>query len=154
KINYESRTDVDVLNQLNSFDPALVAGLEYWITRNIGIYTSSLWGLGNVNGDNPGIWFNNEFVTANISNFAFQLGVTLGFPMGPSASEDADGDSIPDKADKCPDVRGTADNLGCPEMVLHYLNDDATLDSINRSNLDIVASFLENNPKVKITIEG
>jgi outer membrane protein OmpA-like peptidoglycan-associated protein len=42
------------------------------------------------------------------------LGIFLGKPVQQKA-RDSDGDGTPDKTDKCPDVAGSADMLGCPD---------------------------------------
>ena len=67
---------------------------------------------------------------------------------------DSDGDGISDNEDKCPDVAGTANNLGCPDMVLYYSHSEANLDSADMMNLDKVVTFLNNNPSLNIVIEG
>jgi len=67
---------------------------------------------------------------------------------------DTDGDGIPDAADKCPKVPGIAGNLGCPEMILYYLRDDATLSEQERIDLDRVVTFLNNHPDIHLVLEG
>ncbi len=156
KINYESGDDDDNVTQLNSIDFALTAGAEFWITKNIGVYGRYILGLSNQNAQNPGLWLNDEVVTGKITNSAIQVGVTIGFPAGESiyTPKDSDGDGISDNEDKCPDVAGTANNLGCPDMVLYYSHSEANLDSADMMNLDKVVTFLNNNPSLNIVIEG
>ena len=161
KIDYESGKDEDVLSQFTNFDPTATLGAEYWITRNIGIYARGTMGFIDINEKKPGPWFNEQTLTSDITNLSFQAGITIGFPSGQNNAEespikitDTDGDSIPDKVDKCPTVIGTSDNLGCPQMILYYNNTDAILDSTDMSNLDKVAAFLYDNPKLNIIIEA
>ena len=53
------------------------------------------------------------------SNYKHQvMGATLGVYFGksvPPPPKDSDGDGTPDKTDKCPDVAGPANLLGCPD---------------------------------------
>jgi len=53
------------------------------------------------------------------SNFKHQtIGATLGIYFGksvPPAPKDSDGDGTPDKTDKCPDIAGPVNLLGCPD---------------------------------------
>lgn len=156
KINYESKDDEDQMSQLKNIDFALTAGLEFWITKNIGVYGRYILGLSNLNEQNPGPWFNNEILTGKISNSALQVGLTIGFPSGESnyTIKDADNDGVADKDDKCPDVAGTTANLGCPDMVLYYSHAETNLDSVDMLNLDKVVAFLNNNPDLNIVIEG
>lgn len=67
---------------------------------------------------------------------------------------DSDGDGINDENDRCPKTAGIAENLGCPEMILYYKRDEAKLNAEDKANLDKVATFLTNNPDIKITLEG
>jgi outer membrane protein OmpA-like peptidoglycan-associated protein len=67
---------------------------------------------------------------------------------------DTDGDSINDENDRCPKVAGIPGNLGCPEMILYYKRDVVTLSAEDKTNLDKVVAFLNNNPDINITLEG
>jgi peptidoglycan-associated lipoprotein len=51
-------------------------------------------------------------------------------------------------------VAGIEGNLGCPEMILYYKRDVATLSADDKANLDKVVAFLNNNPDINIMIEG
>jgi outer membrane protein OmpA-like peptidoglycan-associated protein len=151
---------------LKNLDPEATVGVEYWITKNIGVYARGMMGFININEKDPGLWFNEQMLTSDISNYAFQAGITIGFPAAENTSEidtseksaaeiiDTDGDSVIDKIDKCPTLFGSRDNLGCPDMILYYSNTDAVLDSTDMLNLDKVAAFLMDNPKLKIIIEA
>ena len=67
---------------------------------------------------------------------------------------DTDGDGINDELDRCPKVAGIEGNLGCPEMILYYKRDEAKLNAEDKTNLDRVVTFLNNNPDINITLEG
>ncbi len=67
---------------------------------------------------------------------------------------DTDGDGINDENDRCPNTKGIADNLGCPEMILYYKRDEASLSAEDKSNLDKVVTFLNNNSGINVLIEG
>ncbi len=67
---------------------------------------------------------------------------------------DTDGDGINDENDRCPKVAGIAGNLGCPEMILYYKRDEAALNVGDKANLDMVVTFLTNNPDIRVTLEG
>lgn len=68
--------------------------------------------------------------------------------------KDTDGDGISDADDKCPNLAGIADNLGCPEMILYYKRDEALLNADDKAELDKVVAFLNNNSNVHIILEG
>lgn len=70
------------------------------------------------------------------------------------AAVDTDGDGIMDTEDKCPNLPGIAANLGCPEMILYYSRDEATLNEEDKAKLDSVVTFLNNHPSVNAIIEG
>ena len=70
------------------------------------------------------------------------------------AAVDTDGDGIIDTADQCPNVAGIADNAGCPEIILYYKRDEASLNENDKAELDKVVTFLNNHPKVNVILEG
>lgn len=165
KLNYENADDANITSQLKNIDPVGTLGAEYWFTKNFGIYGRYIFGFSNINLEEPGPWMNQQFLTSKITNSAIQVGITIGFPGSEEASvekveqvksapADRDGDGVSDKEDRCPDVAGMPDNLGCPDMVLYYQHDEATLDSSDKANLDRVVKFMNENPKVNIIIEG
>ncbi len=67
---------------------------------------------------------------------------------------DTDGDGIIDADDQCPNVAGITENSGCPEMILYYQRDEATLSETDKADLDKVVTFLNNHPKVHVILEG
>ena len=166
KLNYESASDVTVTDALEHIDPAATLGAEYWFTKNVGIYARYIFGLSNINEQNPGLYLNQQFVTGKISNSALQVGITIGFPEGepeakatqnepqPKAETDSDGDGIIDIHDLCPDVPGSANNQGCPEMTIYFKNGEATLDSSDMAELDRVVTLMNNHLQLKIILEG
>ena len=70
------------------------------------------------------------------------------------AAVDTDGDGIIDTADQCPNVAGIAENAGCPEIILYYKRDEASLNEYDKAELDKVVTFLNNHPKVNVILEG
>ncbi len=75
-------------------------------------------------------------------------------PVVEEVVKDTDGDGIKDDTDKCPNLPGIADNLGCPEMILYYTRDEDALTADDKINLDKVVTFLNNNPNVHLILEG
>lgn len=71
-----------------------------------------------------------------------------------SVGVDTDNDGIPDSIDKCPRLAGIADNMGCPEMIIYYSTAVDTLNTEDKLALDKIVAFLQNNPEVRIIIEG
>jgi outer membrane protein OmpA-like peptidoglycan-associated protein len=80
---------------------------------------------------------------------------------------DKDSDGINDDEDKCPDVPGTKDNKGCPEIkkeILQKVNyaaqriqftlGKADLLPASYKVLDSVIKILNENPELKLSIEG
>lgn len=81
---------------------------------------------------------------------------------------DSDNDGINDEEDKCPNLAGTASNNGCPEIspklgdrvttasrrVAFTSNTSTTLTSASKKALDEVHIIMEQNPELKLTIEG
>jgi outer membrane protein OmpA-like peptidoglycan-associated protein len=108
-----------------SFDFAVTLGLEFWVTKNIGVYGRYMRGLTNINDVNGATELNNE---------GLQFGVTIALRKGiketvaastavvataPKAAPvvapvDTDGDGIVDSKDKCPTVAGITKYNGCP----------------------------------------
>src|SRR5690606_41662354 len=80
---------------------------------------------------------------------------------------DRDGDGVPDKDDKCPDVKGTKTNNGCPELTQEHqaqLNQYAKTILFNSGKatfkqetypvLQAITSILKQYPDAKFSIEG
>jgi outer membrane protein OmpA-like peptidoglycan-associated protein len=72
---------------------------------------------------------------------------------------DTDGDGINDEEDRCPDIVGVAAMMGCPaiDYTAHevlFQSGKATLLPVGKKELDNLVNFLNNNPNVKITLEG
>lgn len=81
---------------------------------------------------------------------------------------DTDGDGINDEEDKCPAVKGVKENNGCPEEIrqeivekieyaakrIQFRVNSADLLSASLGVLDEVASILQGNPQIKVTVEG
>jgi outer membrane protein OmpA-like peptidoglycan-associated protein len=81
---------------------------------------------------------------------------------------DRDGDGVPDKFDKCPDVAGPIENQGCPayEKVIvkedklelkekiAFAKDTDKLEAESAPLLDEVAKALRDNKSFKVAIEG
>jgi len=80
---------------------------------------------------------------------------------------DKDNDGVPDDVDKCPDIAGLAANDGCPEVPanvsksiglaasgIYFGNNNATLSSRSNASLDKVVTIMNENPTLKIRIEG
>lgn len=114
------------VRSIKGVDNAITAGLEYWITNNIGVYGRYIYGFQNINDRNPGVTFNSTDIKSDMHNSGIQVGITLGLktkkettpsPVPPPVipvTLDTDGDGIWDKDDKCPDKPGTAKYAGCP----------------------------------------
>ena len=81
---------------------------------------------------------------------------------------DRDGDSLPDGIDRCPDLKGPIENVGCPvydkvviapdrielKDKLYFDWDEATLEPASFEELDQVAQVLKDNPNIKVQVEG
>ena len=82
---------------------------------------------------------------------------------------DRDGDGINDDEDKCPDIAGIAANSGCPEVPANLSKsiglaadgiyfgtgaNKATLSTRSYASLDKVVTIMNENPGLKIRIEG
>lgn len=80
---------------------------------------------------------------------------------------DTDGDGVSDKEDRCPLVKGTLENKGCPEIPredivkinviaskIYFETGSAKLKLISNSQLDDLATILNRNSAVNMTIEG
>ncbi|MCA6468509.1 MAG: OmpA family protein, partial [Chitinophagaceae bacterium] len=84
-------------------------------------------------------------------------------PPPPPPPADSDGDGIPDSTDKCPDLKGDAANLGCPEiqkklnelakMVYFETNKDVLTPEAIKP-LDEAAAILLSYPQTTLIIEG
>jgi outer membrane protein OmpA-like peptidoglycan-associated protein len=149
-----------------SFDFAVTLGLEFWVTKNIGVYGRYMRGLTNINDVNGATELNNE---------GLQFGVTIALRKGiketvaastaaavvatapktaPVVVRDTDGDGINDENDKCPNLAGIADNMGCPEMVIYYKRDESELTVDDKAQLDKVVTFLTANSSLNVILEG
>lgn len=67
---------------------------------------------------------------------------------------DTDNDGINDEEDLCPKTPGIAANYGCPEITLYYKKADAKLNAQDKADLDKVATFLNNHPDIRVSLEG
>lgn len=70
---------------------------------------------------------------------------------------DRDDDGIVDVKDKCPDVFGYKDNLGCPGqnlIIVPFPVEESALYAITYRVLDSVIVILNENPALTITIDG
>ena len=84
---------------------------------------------------------------------------------------DRDGDGINDELDKCPDVAGTAANNGCPEekpevsdkiskvvstnaQNIYFTGTTTTLMTKSNASLNNIVKILNENPDLKVKIEG
>lgn len=86
----------------------------------------------------------------------------------PLAPSDRDADGIPDTTDRCPDVRGSGDNWGCPEYQklivkpdklelkekLHFAWNQAVLQDVSFPVLDEVVQALKDNQSFRVQVEG
>ena len=111
--------DEDIKDDVEDYDFAATAGMEFWITRHIGLYGRYIWGFTDLDKEEDFELFNR----------GWQFGVTIGFrskvtpavvaaPVVAAAvvpDPDSDGDGIIDKSDACPDVKGPASLNGCPD---------------------------------------
>lgn len=78
-------------------------------------------------------------------------------PAKPAAPADSDGDGVYDDKDFCPDTpRGaTVDNRGCWVLQgVEFASNRAEIRPAYEPELEAVATVLENNPGVKIQIQG
>jgi outer membrane protein OmpA-like peptidoglycan-associated protein len=80
---------------------------------------------------------------------------------------DRDNDGVPDEADKCPDIAGLSSNNGCPEVPanvsksiglaasgISFGTNNAKLTTKSNTSLDKVVTIMNENPGLKIRIEG
>lgn len=75
---------------------------------------------------------------------------------------DTDGDGIPDAQDNCPEVKGTADNGGCPQEIkkaIEYKNiqfefNSSVLKTSSYAVLDVIAAGMKNFPDTKFQLDG
>lgn len=109
---------VDLKSKVSGFDFAGTAGLEFWFTRNIGLWGRYIYGFTNINNkEDAGIPFYSTQITSETKNRGWQFGLTIGMRSNAKPAPkvvDTDGDGIADPNDKCPDKAGTAAYLGCP----------------------------------------
>ncbi len=81
---------------------------------------------------------------------------------------DRDNDGIPDVVDRCPDVKGIADNWGCPQFNrlivksdkielterLYFAWDESTIQEVSFPMLDEVVQLLKENSNLRVQVEG
>jgi outer membrane protein OmpA-like peptidoglycan-associated protein len=80
---------------------------------------------------------------------------------------DTDGDGVNDEEDKCPTVRGTVENHGCPEIKeevkkkvdfaaqnILFASSSYKLLASSDKGLNDVVKILQDNPELKLTIDG
>jgi outer membrane protein OmpA-like peptidoglycan-associated protein len=85
--------------------------------------------------------------------------IMLTYPQGPEEvkAQDRDEDGVMDVDDKCPDVFGYSDNLGCPDtdfVIVPFEVRRSDFYTSAFSILDSVLLMLKANPSVTITIQG
>lgn len=85
-----------------------------------------------------------------------------------NTERDRDGDGILDVDDRCPDVPGSRDNLGCPvyaqvtvsetelipREVIHFATDQATIEPVSYPSLDAIVDVMKQNPSFHMRING
>ena len=103
--------DQDKKDNLKSSDILGTAGIELWITKNIGLYGRYMWGFENINEDDPKVTLHNTTITSEVMNEGWQAGLTIGFKK---KLKDTDKDGVYDKDDKCPADIGMPKYNGCP----------------------------------------
>jgi outer membrane protein OmpA-like peptidoglycan-associated protein len=81
---------------------------------------------------------------------------------------DRDGDDVPDKVDRCPDVKGPLDNWGCPayqkivvkkdklelKEKLYFAWNQAVIQEVSFPVLDEVVTALNDNKGFRVQVEG
>ncbi len=78
-------------------------------------------------------------------------------PPPPLSLLDTDEDGITDDKDKCPEVFGYRDNMGCPDsgaVFIPFALHESSLASNTYKVMDSVIDILRNNPSLSITISG
>jgi OOP family OmpA-OmpF porin len=86
-------------------------------------------------------------------------------PPPPPPPADADGDGVPDSADKCPDTPSGAivDEVGCPKklekevsitMDVNFVTGKADIAGDASAEIKKVSKFMKQYPSVKVTVEG
>ena len=85
-----------------------------------------------------------------------------------NVERDRDGDGVMDVNDRCPDVPGPADNMGCPvyaqvtvsetelipHEVIHFATDQATIEPVSYPMLDAIVDVMKQNPSFHLRING
>jgi len=95
------------------------------------------------------------------------VGLKYRFNCSKNKDKDSDGDGIPDKNDKCPTVKGTAENQGCPEITqaekdqiqliaraIYFDSGKDVIKAESQAKLDELLPILSKYPALKIRIEG
>lgn len=85
------------LDSSNTTTWNLLFGFNFWVKDNIALTIES--------------GYRNTFENKNFDFFQHTAGVTFAF----GDAKDSDGDGVPDKDDKCPDVAGLKEFDGCPD---------------------------------------
>ncbi len=83
-------------------------------------------------------------------------------PVVPVKEVDTDGDGIPDSKDECPEVKGDADNNGCPKeemKVYDYKNiqfefNSSVLKTSSYAVLEKIAQQIKSSGNVKFALNG
>lgn len=84
-------------------------------------------------------------------------------PPAVEKEKDRDGDMVPDTKDKCPDVKGTKENNGCPDVqaeidklakMVFFKTASAELSPASIKPLNEVCAYLSKYPNLTLYIEG
>lgn len=125
--NPNTGSSTDQMKNFVDYDYAGTVGLEFWITRNIGVFGRYIKGYNNINDIEQGNAtvptqpLNPSITVDEIKNEAWQFGLTISLRTkekksapAPAPIVDLDQDGINDENDKCPNQFGTAKYMGCP----------------------------------------
>ena len=90
------QSDISLASKNTSYGPSFGAGIDFQISKNIAL--------------NTGISYKALDEKNAYSNLQHVVGIKFNFGKG-----DSDGDGVPDKKDKCPDLPGLSELGGCPD---------------------------------------